>query len=168
MEFDYELNEFWKEVRSGRLAKKVMESSRGQPATVPSIIFNIIRSIVALHPDREAVYGVFLDTKMKIISVEQLAIGSISGCDIYPREIIKRCIYLEAAGIILSHNHPSGNEDPTSIDREITKKLMFATKSINVQLYDHVIVGNTTFHSMNNEGDIAKWKEEVIDAMELH
>ncbi len=73
--------------------------------------------------EHEAFACLFLDNRHRIISNEILFTGTIDGASVYPREVVKRCLQLNAAAIIFSHNHPSGIAEPNQADRQITLKL---------------------------------------------
>jgi DNA repair protein RadC len=89
--------------------------------------------------------------------------GSISSSVIYPREIIKRVLALRATAVIIAHNHPSGNTEPSCEDKSITAKVAVALQSVDVQLHDHIIVGDG-FHSMADTG----WLKKEIKNLYSH
>ena len=88
-----------------------------------------------------------LDTKNKIIKDEIISIGTLNASIIHPREIFKSAIKESANSIILVHNHPSGDSEPSMEDREITEKLMEAGEILNIKVLDHVIIGKDNYHS---------------------
>ncbi len=111
-----------------------------------------LRSIFADHPaDQEHFAVVYLDGQNKIIKTEVVATGTINTAAIYPREIIKKVLEQEGCSIIISHLHPSGSLAPSSSDRAVTKKLQTALSSIDVDLLDHIIIGDG-FFSFNDQG----------------
>ena len=79
--------------------------------------------------------------------------GTITHMTVYPRELIKRVLKFRAAGIILVHNHPSGNPSPSMEDKALTMKVAVSMVGIDVSLHDHVIVGDG-YYSMADSGDI--------------
>jgi DNA repair protein RadC len=85
--------------------------------------------------------------------------GSISSAAIYPREIVKRVIALKACAVVMAHNHPSGCPNPSNDDRLITRKILMALASIDVQLLDHIVVGDS-YYSMADSGWIKSIQEE--------
>ena len=90
---------------------------------------------------REAFYVVFLSGRNQIIKTEKLFEGSLTSSAVYPREIIKRALEVNAAAVILAHNHPSGNPNPSSDDRSITRKIQEGLKlSIEASVHDHLIL----------------------------
>ena len=111
-----------------------------------------LRSIFADHPaDQEHFAVVYLDGQNKIIATEVVATGTINPAAIYPREIIKRVLEIHGVCIIVSHLHPSGALSPSNSDRAVTKKLQTALSSIDVDLLDHIIIGDG-FFSFSDQG----------------
>ncbi len=89
---------------------------------------------------RECFVVVFLNNRNQVLSTEILFEGTLTSSAVYPREIIKRIVELNAAAIIISHNHPSGNLTASTDDIKITKKIKEACQTIDVNLHDHVII----------------------------
>jgi DNA repair protein RadC len=97
------------------------------------------------------VFGcLFLDTKNCILEWKEMFQGTIDSTTVYPREVVKEALRLNAAKVILAHNHPSGNTDPSPQDIELTKKLKEILKIIDVKVLDHIVVGDdlTSFTDM--------------------
>jgi DNA repair protein RadC len=91
--------------------------------------------------DRETFAVVFLDTRHRILAVEDMFQGTINSATVFPREIVKRALQLNAAAIVAVHNHPSGNPEPSSDDRQVTRALQRACGLMDISLLDHVIIG---------------------------
>ena len=102
--------------------------------------------------EHEVFACLFLDNRHRIISNEILFTGTIDGASVYPREVVKRCLQLNAAAIIFSHNHPSGIAEPSQADRQITLKLTQALSLVDVRVLDHFVVGDKTVTSMAERG----------------
>lgn len=102
--------------------------------------------------DSEIFRVLFLDNQHGLIADEILFYGSISQCSVHPREVAKRALALNAAGVVLSHNHPSGNVEPSSADRQITETLNKALDLIDVRLLDHIITGGNSSVSLAERG----------------
>lgn len=85
----------------------------------------------------------FLNNQHQVIKLEELFKGTIDGAAVYPREVVKRCLYHNAAAVILAHNHPSGIAEPSQADIAITRKLKAALQTIDVRVLDHLVIGNT-------------------------
>jgi DNA repair protein RadC len=84
----------------------------------------------------------FLDTRHRLISYEELFRGTIDGASVYPREVVRRALELNAAAIVLAHNHPSGMAEPSDADRRITRRLQDALGLVDIRVLDHLVVGD--------------------------
>jgi DNA repair protein RadC len=84
----------------------------------------------------------FLDTKNCILAWKEMFQGTIDATTVYPRAVVKESLRLNAAKVILAHNHPSGNADPSQPDIELTRKLKNILQIIDVRVLDHIIVGD--------------------------
>lgn len=100
--------------------------------------------------NQEHVYAVYLNTKNKIIAEKLLFIGTIDNSVIHPREIYKEAVKNSAVYIILIHNHPSGDTTPSQSDIDFTQKLKESSKVMDIDLLDHIIVGNDYFSFKEN------------------
>ena len=100
---------------------------------------------------KEHVLSIHLDSKNRILCMEQVSMGSMNASVVHPREVYKSALMSSAAGIILIHNHPSGDTEPSREDIEITKRLKEVGTLIGIKLIDHVIIGNN-YHSMSESG----------------
>ena len=95
--------------------------------------------------DREIFIVVSLNTKNKVLGLDVVSIGNISASLVHPREVFKSAILLNAASIIMMHNHPSGEPEPSKDDISITNRLVNAGKLLGINVLDHVIVANKYF-----------------------
>ncbi len=84
----------------------------------------------------------FLDNRHRVIRFEELFRGSIDGASVYPREVVKRALALNAAAAIFAHNHPSGVAEPSAADTRITQRLKTALALVEVRVLDHIVVGD--------------------------
>ncbi|NQV14953.1 DNA repair protein RadC, partial [bacterium] len=110
-----------------------------------------LRSFLSQLPqDQEHFCVVFMNSQNQIISTEVISSGSLATAAVFPREIIKRLLALEAGAIIVGHNHPSGETIPSSSDRALTKKLQTALTAIDVDFLDHIIIGGTDYFSFSD------------------
>jgi DNA repair protein RadC len=94
----------------------------------------------------------FLDSKNRLIADEAQARGTVNHTPVYPREVAKRCLELQATAIILVHNHPSGDPTPSRADIEMTAEIKAACAVLGVVVHDHLIVGNGRHLSFRREG----------------
>jgi len=90
---------------------------------------------------REVFHVLFLDKKNQLIADECLGVGSISHAPVYPREVMRRALELSSGAVLLAHNHPSGDPNPSSADIEMTRQLVAAGKPLDIAVHDHFIVG---------------------------
>ena len=106
-----------------------------------------------LRHEAHEVFGcLFLDSKHRVLAFETLFRGSIDSTSVYPRQVVKRALAHNAAALILCHNHPSGNTDPSQADRMLTKRLQEALDLIDVRILDHFIIGDGDPLSMAEYG----------------
>lgn len=105
--------------------------------------------------DREKFVVLLLDTKNSIIGATIVSVGILDSALVHPREVFKPAILCNAAAIILSHNHPSGDPSPSAEDRRVTLRLHEAGKLLGIEVLDHVIVGKKDcFVSLKERGAI--------------
>ena len=91
--------------------------------------------------ERETFAILLLDNRHRVIAYEELFYGTIDGCTVHPREVVKLAHTRNAAACILAHNHPSGIAEPSRADEQITRRLKEALALIDVRVLDHLIVG---------------------------
>jgi DNA repair protein RadC len=101
---------------------------------------------------REAFRVLFLDKKNQLITDELLGEGTIDHAPVYPREVVRRALELNASAMILAHNHPSGDPTPSSADIQMTKQIMAAAAVLNIAVHDHVIVAGDLVASLRSLG----------------
>jgi DNA repair protein RadC len=94
----------------------------------------------------------FLDLKNRLIADELQQKGTVDHTPVYPREVIKRALELGATSIILAHNHPSGDPEPSKTDIEMTRKIMLAAQPVNIQIHDHIVIGGAKHYSFKANG----------------
>jgi len=101
---------------------------------------------------QEVFLVIMLDVKSQVIKVEEISRGGLAKSIVHPREVFKTAIRASAAGIILGHNHPSGNPTASPEDINITNKLIEAGNIIGIKVIDHLIIGDCNYISMREEG----------------
>jgi len=94
----------------------------------------------------------FLDTRHRMITYEAMFRGTIDGAAVYPREIVKQALGCDAAAVILGHNHPSGDCEPSEADRNITIKVSQALALVDIRLLDHLVVSRNGHVSLAERG----------------
>jgi len=108
---------------------------------------------VALARERiEQFHVLFLDTRNRLIADEAQARGTVNHTPVYPREVVKRALELQATALILVHNHPSGDPTPSEDDVEMTAQVRRAAEALSIVLHDHIIIGNGKWLSLRQEG----------------
>jgi len=125
--------------------------------TEADILYPILKEIFnALEPfekDKEHLYAIGLTRRNTIRYIDQVSIGSLVGTVAEPREIFRMAIHKAVGGgIILAHNHPSGNLKPSEADIRLTRKVKNAGDIIDICLMDHIIFTDEGFYSFANEG----------------
>lgn len=104
------------------------------------------------HASTEEFRVLFLDKKNRLIADEFQATGTVDHAPVYPREIVKRALALDASALILVHNHPSGDPTPSSADIEMTKRLKDAARPFDIVIHDHLVVGRDKTASFKGLG----------------
>ncbi|MFL0797767.1 MAG: DNA repair protein RadC [Cellvibrionaceae bacterium] len=103
---------------------------------------------------REQFLCLFLDNQHRLIADEVLFTGTIDGAAVYPREVARRALELNAVAMIVAHNHPSGLAEPSVADQQITQQLVRALELIDIRLLDHIIVAGSQMVSLAERGDL--------------
>jgi DNA repair protein RadC len=101
---------------------------------------------------REVFLVIFLNGRNQITAMEEMFEGTLTTSAVYPREVIDRTLKNKAAALVLVHNHPSGNSQPSKEDLDITKRLKDAAASIDVSIHDHLIIAGDDFYSFADHG----------------
>ncbi len=102
--------------------------------------------------DREHFITITLDGRSKIIEKRVIHIGTLNQSLVHPREIFRSAILDNAAGVIISHNHPSGTLEASRADVQITQRLKEVAKLVGIELLDHVIISKEGYYSFSDEG----------------
>jgi DNA repair protein RadC len=102
--------------------------------------------------DREQFVCLHLSTKNHLVSWEITSVGSLNATIVHPREVFKGAILANAASVILCHNHPSGDPEPSGADLQLTRRLVKAGDVIGIDVLDHVVVTETGFVSLREQG----------------
>ncbi len=116
---------------------------------------NAVRSYLSIKMaglEREVFSVVFLDAQHKVIAYEEMFQGTLNQTSVYPREVVKAALKLNAGAVILAHNHPSGDCTPSRSDELLTQTLKSSLQLVDVRVLDHIIVGHGTALSMAEKG----------------
>ena len=135
------------------LARRHLEASlaRGDALTSPGLTRRYLVSRLR-HRDREVFLGLFLDNRHRILACEELSHGTLDGATVHPREVARRALALNAAALIVAHNHPSGIAEPSAADAAVTLRLRDALALVEVRLLDYFVVGDAEPVSLAERG----------------
>jgi len=109
---------------------------------------------------REWFRVLYLNSKNKVILNKLEFLGTVDSSPVYPREVIVTALQVGASSLVLAHNHPSGDPEPSYCDKEITKAIVFAAATMGIKVLDHVIVGaskageKVPYYAMSEKGEI--------------
>jgi DNA repair protein RadC len=120
-------------------------ATEGNCMTSPSQTFDYFRLFYAGKQEREHFALMLLDSQHKVLECSVIFSGTIDGASIYPREIVKAALYGNAAAVILAHNHPSGQPEPSTADKRITERIKSALALLDSRVLDHIIVGDSCY-----------------------
>jgi len=133
------------------LRESKLDYDRRKPLKTPADVARLAASCDDIT-DREVFRAVFLDTKNVPIELHTVSIGTLNASIVHPREVLKPAIGCSAAGIILLHNHPTGDPTPSREDIEFTRRFAKCAELIGIELLDHVITGTDRFKSLKEGG----------------
>ncbi|WP_280563597.1 MULTISPECIES: DNA repair protein RadC [unclassified Chromohalobacter] len=124
---------------------------RGGALTSPALVRQFLTSQLR-HLPHEAFAALFLDTQHRVIRFETLSEGTLDSASVYPREVSRRALALNAGALIFAHNHPSGVAEPSDADRRITRRLKEALGLFEIRVLDHFVVGDGEVTSFAERG----------------
>lgn len=104
------------------------------------------------HLGHEVFCCLYLDNRHRVLRFDEMFRGTIDGTSVYPREVVKEALAVNAAAVILAHNHPSGVSEPSQADERITRRLKAALELVDIRLLDHIIVGDGRATSLASRG----------------
>ncbi len=124
------------------MARRALAEKMREPQLLnsPQAVRDYLRLTLQSKP-HEVFVGIFLDAQHRVVEVEELSSGTLTQTSVYPREVVKRALYHNAAAVIFAHNHPSGVAEASRADEDLTRALKQALKLIDVSVLDHFIVG---------------------------
>ncbi len=114
---------------------------KGAALTSPQSVFLHLQTLLQYH--EHEIFGLLLlDTRHRVLGFHEVFQGTLDGASVYPREIVKLALQRNAAAVILVHNHPSGDPEPSQADRLLTERLKEALGLVGVRTLDHIVVGS--------------------------
>ena len=125
--------------------------SKGRALTEPKQVFNHLQTLLQYH-EYEVFALLLLDSKHRVIGFRELFRGTLDGASVYPREVVKIALEHNAAAVIMVHNHPSGDPEPSQADRTLTTILKNALNMVGTRILDHVVVGHEGCASLAERG----------------
>lgn len=123
----------------------------GQKITCPTDLVDLCRTEIGFKTDKEAMMVFYTDARNKILHYEIVVEGTVNHVVIYVREIIKTALNKNASGIIIAHNHPSGECNPSAADIRLTENINKACQAIELQLLDHLVISRDEHLSFREE-----------------
>jgi DNA repair protein RadC len=117
----------------------------------PEALVKVIRASIK-DKAKEHFKLILLNPRNKIIGISTISIGTLNASLVHPREVFKDAIVHTAASVVLAHNHPSGDPEPSEDDIKITKKLVESGKILGIDVIDHIVVGKNSFLSFKERG----------------
>lgn len=122
-------------------ARRVLSSKvrRGSTMTSPEVVKDFLRLQFG-GLEHEVFVVVFLDAQHRLICTKEMFRGTVSQTSVYPREVVKEGLRVNAAAVLLSHNHPSGSSEPSRADEYLTQTLKSALALIDIRVLDHLVV----------------------------
>ena len=117
----------------------------------PADAYSLLRTYLD-GADREHFVAVLVDTKNKVIGINTVSVGALNTTIVHPREVFKPAVLCNAAGVLLAHNHPSGDATPSEDDMKTTRRLRVAGTILGITVLDHIIVGEDGYFSFKAQG----------------
>jgi DNA repair protein RadC len=111
--------------------------------------FQLFRQVLADRPTEEF-WTMLLDGKHRVMGLAQTSVGTLTSSLVHPREVFGPAIRMAAAAVIVGHNHPSGDPEPSPEDLEVTRRLVDAGKLLGIPLVDHLVCGSETYVSLRD------------------
>jgi DNA repair protein RadC len=124
-------------------ALEILESRMGLPGAAlgnPDDTRNFL-TLKLRTLEHELFSIIFLDNRHRVIEYKEMFRGTVNGASVHPREVVKEALSLNAAAVILAHNHPSGVAEPSEADKSLTRKLSEALALVDVRVLDHFVIG---------------------------
>lgn len=116
----------------------------------PGLVYDFIKEKLAGNKN-ETFLAIYLDSKNKIIEYEIITEGTVARATVYPRRLIRKSLDLNASGLVLAHNHPSGDINPSDDDIRFIQELKVLCEPIDIRLLDHIIVGKDRYYSFSEQ-----------------
>jgi len=136
---------------AAELVKRAVEATDSSLPTVGSVKDVLLQVSYLREKTREHLVAIYLNARNELIFRKHIFIGTLNASLVHPRDIFAEALRQNAASIILVHNHPSGNAEPSQDDLEITKRLIASSKIMGIDILDHVIITKNQFFSFKEK-----------------
>ena len=134
---------------------KARKQTVSNPQTVQGVLSKVLNSENEVDRMKEHFWVIGLSTRTAIQYIDLVSLGTLNASLVHPREVFRFSILKAVSSIILSHNHPSGNAEPSEEDMKITRRLVEAGKIIGIEVLDHIVIGDRdSFYSFKERGII--------------
>ncbi len=135
------------------IARRFFEETlpRGEPIRSPADTERFLKARLRDRP-HEVFCCLYLDNRHRVLRFDELFRGTIDGTSVHPRELVREALDVNAAAIILAHNHPSGVAEPSQADERITRRIKSALELVDIRLLDHLIIGDGISTSLASRG----------------
>lgn len=133
-----------------QLSLRFAEATRGAGPAIrsPKDVAELLMAQMK-HLDREYFRIVLLDTKHRVIDTPVISIGNLNSSIVHPRELFKECIRRSSCAVIMVHNHPSGDPEPSPDDLDVTERIVQAGQLLGIKVLDHIIIGDNCYVSLS-------------------
>lgn len=128
------------------LVRETAEEPYDKTVSSSAAVYRLLRPLIADKPQEEF-YALYLDSRHRIVAVHQVSRGTADSAHVHPRDVFGPALMLAATAIIVAHNHPSGDVQPSQEDRQLTERLRKAGDLLGIHCLDHLIVGTSSFYS---------------------
>lgn len=129
-------------VFEGKIEFKLVHLGEAEKISNAEHAVKYLQSAIDTHPVQEGFYVILLDRKNHPLGRVLVTLGTLTSSLVHPREVFRPAILASAAAVILAHNHPSGDPSPSAADIQVTRQLRDASRALDIEILDHVIVGS--------------------------
>ncbi|MHB9026427.1 MAG: JAB domain-containing protein [Armatimonadota bacterium] len=133
------------------LVRERVQTTDRKVISSPADAYEILKEFIG-EADREQFVILLLDTRHNLRGIHVVSIGSLNASIVHPREVFKPVLLANCAGIVMGHNHPSGDPDASSEDLALTSRIKQGGELLGISVLDHIILGQDTFVSLKDRG----------------
>lgn len=142
------------EIRVLRLNESPAAPKMDSPQVAVKYWKEVITSMPWYVPDREICVAITLNTRLRVTGHSLVSVGTLNESFVHPRDVFRAAIAMNGYGVVVMHNHPSGDASPSEADRRITRRIKEGADVLQLKLVDHIIVGDSGFFSFMESGVI--------------